>query len=209
MRTRVLNVVLLVVAGLVGGALSNVLLQGGPALAQGGAVAKEIRAERFALVDAAGKERATLTLADGEPGLHFVDSAGRPRAALRLLGGPGVAGEPGLVFLDTAGRRRAVLRLCFGGNEPELQFYDAEAGLPCATLSARDGLWLAEGAVVRAQLGIEEGELGLWLRDAAGQDRVVWGSTETENTRTGATTRFPISTITLFDETGRVSWQAP
>lgn len=49
----------------------------------------------------------------------------------------------------------------------------------------------------------------LALFDDAGEARLVLDSTATEDTRTGAATRHPISTITLYDETGGVRRQAP
>jgi len=45
--------------------------------------------------------------------------------------------------------------------------------------------------------------------DEAGKTRAALGSTEAKDTRTGATIKYPISTITLFGQAGRALWQAP
>ena len=267
MKARMLEVVLLVVSGLVGGALSNVLLRGGPALAQGGAVAKEIRAERFVLVDQADRPRAELSLLRDDPLLALIDGEGKLRAELSLvddcpklvlgteagtpqaelsvvndvprllLSVPGhhpqaelnfVDGEPILSFRDAAGEPRTWLST--EGGDPRLVLSDGSdrarmilgreavmlidtAGNPRAGLFLPEGgePWLRlSGATGDPQMSLSlVGEPKLWISDAAGQPRVILGSTETEDTRTGATIRHPISTITLFDETGRVRWQAP
>ncbi len=91
---------MLVVSGLLGGALSNWLLPGRTAWAQGEGAAKELRAERFVLVDAAGEERAALRIMEGEPGLALGDEAGQTRMSLaQLLWGL----DPSLKLYDAAG----------------------------------------------------------------------------------------------------------
>ena len=101
MKTRIANVVVLVVAGIVGGALSNAVFQGRSA--QGKGVAKEVRAERFVMVDELGVTRAELgLLKDEQPGLALYDEAGSMRAMLGLE----EDGRPVLEFYDEAGRRQ-------------------------------------------------------------------------------------------------------
>ena len=74
------------VSGLVGGAVSNLLLRGGPAMAQaGGAVQDVVRAKKFQVVDDQGKKRAALGLSDdGGPALLLYDADGKKRAGLFL-----------------------------------------------------------------------------------------------------------------------------
>lgn len=113
----------------------------------------------------------------------LVDRAGEERASLGLIDG-----DPGLALADDAGNTRTALGVI--DDMPKLGLFDddSEAG---------------------ARLFLLDGEPWLELADAAGRPRVVLGSTATEHTRTGAATRYPISTITLYDETGHVRWQAP
>jgi hypothetical protein len=48
------------------------------------------------------------------------------------------------------------------------------------------------------------------LRDPdTGLTRAVLGSTELENTKTGAVTTQPVSSLTLFDKEGKVLFRAP
>ena len=174
--------IVLAVSGLTGGVLSTWLLPGQVAWAQEGTV-KEVRAERFVLVDETGRERALLyKTIEGNPMLRLDDAAGYPAVTLGSL-----EGKPGLVLWD-AGGPRATLAV-IGGY---------------AQLSLKDPA--GQG---RVTLGASEHATGLWLSDAAGRDRVVAGSADATDTRTGAQVRSPISTITLFDETGRLKWQAP
>lgn len=165
------------------------------------------------LRDAAGTMRAALALRSDVPELQLCDTAGEPRATLGL--DPAPAGKPteaSLRFYDAEDMPRMALSLFFGS--PSLVFYDAASGFrPRMSLDLLNGaprLSLCDGTgIERATMALLDDEPGLWLRDAAYQTRAVLGPTETEDTRTGATTRYPISTITLFDQTGRVQWQAP
>ncbi len=192
MKARMPEVVLLVVAGL--------------ALAQGGAGAQEVRAERFALVDPEGKLRAALGLLDGGPAMWLYDAAWKPRAKLALAR----SGEPHLDLCDAAGQSRMTLQLIDGG--PCLVFRDAagQERVGLALLDDEPRLRLGDAAGRgRVGLSLLDDTPCLTLGDAAGRERVVLGATETEDARTGATIRHPISTITLCDETGRVQWRAP
>jgi hypothetical protein len=118
--------IVLAVSGLMGGVLSTWLLPGRAAYAQEQAAAQEIRAEKFVLVDAAGKTRAMLYLLDGRPGLVFYDEAGKPRAILEILDG-----EPVLQFASAAGKPRAAL------GAQGLTLYDA-VGMPRAAVRLSD-----------------------------------------------------------------------
>jgi hypothetical protein len=113
---------LTVVSGLVGGAASNLLVQGAPAVAQvGGAVQEVVRAKRFEVVDDQGRSRALLSvLPDGSPGLTLYDGAGKQRAGLGLL----PDGTPRLALHDAAGKQRAGLTVLPDGS-PGLALFDA------------------------------------------------------------------------------------
>jgi hypothetical protein len=106
--------VLTVVSGLLGGAGSNLLLQGGPAVAQaGGAVQEVVRAKRFEVVDDQGKRRAALGLtADGSPAFWLYDATGKTRVELHVL----PDGSTDLLLYDAAGERRAWLGLTPDGS---------------------------------------------------------------------------------------------
>lgn len=146
---------LTVVSGLLGGAASNLLLRATPALAQGPEVADEVRAQRFALVDAEGQEQAILGFNEnGEPGLVLFDQAGNNRAALVLTDG-----NPNLMLWDADVTPRASLSLSLG--QPVLALYDEEA----------------EPRAILAAMG---GDPGLQLYDGVGQVRVQVGSADTE-----------------------------
>ena len=116
-------VVLTVASGFLGGAASNLLLRGAPAMPQA-TVAKvqdKVVAKAFELVDEAGKTRATLgRLPNGSSGLLLYDAAGEMRADLSLF----FDGSPGLWLYDAAGEGRAALHLVTDGS-PALDICDA------------------------------------------------------------------------------------
>jgi len=122
---------LAVVAGLLGGVVSNQFFMGTPVFTQKTEVAEVIRAKSFEVVDEDGQARAVLTLVNGEPGLWLTDQNEKRRAVLGLLKN----GEPGLWLYDQNEKRRAQLRLLDG--EPRLQLYD-QNGKGRATLGHTD-----------------------------------------------------------------------
>jgi hypothetical protein len=69
------------------------------------------------------------------------------------------------------------------------------------------GLLFVRASKIAADLGISEGETHLTLSNDDGE--AVLGNTSTVNKRTGATTRFPVSTLTLYDVDGNVRYRAP
>lgn len=88
---------LVIVSGLVGGALSSRLLPGRPAFAE--EAGQVVTAREFRLVDEGGQVRAKLRVQkEGGPSLDFFDTEGRPHTALRLFG----KDWPVLVFMDRA-----------------------------------------------------------------------------------------------------------
>jgi len=108
---------LLFAAAAGGGAVSAVLVGGAPEAEAAGA--DQVRAQRFEVVDAAGRLRALPGVTDG-PGLTLYDAAGKERAALVVFPG----GSPGLSLFDAAGRARAMLWTNPDGT-PGLTLYDA------------------------------------------------------------------------------------
>ena len=129
------------------------------------------------------------------------------RWALVVVAAAGLAGG----LLGAGGKLLAHLGVSADGGT--LALPDAD-GNPRATLSASaDGLLLAlndADSKLRAYLGVvADGNPLFELRDASGHRRVVLGGTETQNVASGVSQKYPISTITLFGETGRVLWQAP
>lgn len=108
---------------------------------------KTARAERFELVDAAGKVRAELGLTGkGQPSLTFYDREGRGRSTLLLA----EAGGGVLMFVDEKGAVRATL------TEP--------------------GLALRDESSVRARLAVDaEAGPGLFVHDGKGRVRAGVG----------------------------------
>ena len=108
---------------------------------------KTARAERFELVDAAGKVRAELGLTGkGQPSLTFYDREGRGRSTLLLA----EAGGGVLMFVDDKGAPRATI---------------TEAGVV-----------LRDDSSVRARLAMDaEAGPGLFVHDAKGKVRAGVG----------------------------------
>ena len=138
-------IVLTVVSGFLGGAVSNLLLRGVPAAAQGGKVQDEVLARNFMLVDGAGKVRASLGLntapgfeAAVSPGLALYDAAGKWRAGLCL----GEDGSPALALYDAAGKWGPE---GWDARTPRANLGVGPDGSPGLTLNKADGevLWKA------------------------------------------------------------------
>ena len=172
--------VLTVVSGFLGGAVVNLVLRGGPAMAQaGGAVPEVVRAGRFEVVDDQGVMRAAFghlsVLWNNNPGLFLYDAAGKTRAELFL----GDHGSPGLVLSGPDGLGRAA--------------FDLEAdGSPGVT-------FIGTGAKQLARFGLEaDGSNALSLQDAAGKTRVKLGLGADGSPG-----------MALHKKDGTVAWHAP
>lgn len=99
-------VVLVVIAGLLGGAMAELLLHGTPAAAQAaGGRPSVVKATSFVLTDADGKTQATLGLEKGLPTLCIYDAAGRRGALL----GMNPAGLPNLILYGPKGKDSTVI----------------------------------------------------------------------------------------------------
>jgi hypothetical protein len=163
--------VLTVVSGFLGGAVSNLLLQGAPAMAQaGGAVQEVVRAKEFALIDDEGRTRAQLGRnSNGCFGAWVFDAAGEGRLSLTV----GPDGYPAMLLYDAAGK--AQVRL---GANPDGSSYLSvlhAAGKAQARMAVLpDGtpyLALADAAGrIRADLSLlPDGSPHFLLLDAAGK----------------------------------------
>jgi hypothetical protein len=97
-----------------------------------------LEAERFDVIDRAGKRRAALAgAANGAVGLTLYDKAGRARAILGLLSD----GTPQLGFIDRAGKPRALLgTLPSGSTSVALLEQDGTALWQAPWSSQRQGL---------------------------------------------------------------------
>lgn len=210
--------VVLFVGGVIGGAFNTWLMPGGPAWAQGNlpraedvppadpglaVVPKEVRAERFVLVDEAGRERAELAMVDEQPMLRLLDEAGVARAQFGFgdVGAEGVHFfEPELSLLDADGQKRAVVNLVAG--HPQLMLLD-EMGNILVNLAAMAPLDVSLSMYdsqsqrrmffgysgingddpeismadsvgnMRAALSLIDGGPGLFLFDETGKERVM------------------------------------
>jgi len=118
------------------------------ALALVWALAEEVRAKRFVLVDEEGRERAALEMIEDVPMLSLRNAAGNIRAALSVD-----ADETGLGLCDAAGNIRATLSV------------DADGPM----LSLAD-----ETATPRAALGVDTDGPRIVFSDAAGKP--IWGA---------------------------------
>ena len=132
--------------------------------------------------------------------IHLVDEEGRQRWVLAMS----KDGEPSLTFVNKKGWAPMAL----GINKDGLPFFNM-----VLEPNQRDGpsLILMDSRMnSRAILGLsDDGEPRLFFLDRNGQKRLALGSTEFPNPLTGLEEKRPCSSITLFDEQGKVLWSAP
>ena len=156
----------------VGGGVVALVLQAGfgalipKAEAAGDAV---VRAQRFEVLDAAGRVSARLAYSSGAPHLTLYDGSGVARTTLLIAADAGgfmlsdAAGRPqisivadaspSLQLIDSRGKMRALLGLASGGGTPSVQLFDA-------------------GETVRAGVAVDAaGKPSVQLFDAAGKMR--------------------------------------
>ena len=144
-----------------------------------------IRAERLELIDRDGRLAARL----------------RPARALdTLTGRSGVGAVLEFFGADTA---HPVLILSGGTDGGALMLTKRDD----FGLMLPRGFLFVRGSKVAANLGVEQGDTYLTLSGDGGE--AVLGNTSTTDKRTGATTRFPVSTLTLYDADGNVRYRAP
>jgi hypothetical protein len=152
--------VVLFVGGVLGGALSTWLTPGGAAWAQNSlppaypmaAVPSEVRAERFALVDATGRGRAALEIVEeGDAAFRIFDERGKPRIVVRMQ-----YDQPQILLLDEAGVQRVNLGLGWDEPGPGLTLSDS-SGRGQIELCSLDGypmFWLSRDGHGGAMLDI-------------------------------------------------------
>jgi len=225
---------LTVISGLVGGGLSDLLFRGLAArAAQATTAPKVIEAQEFRVVDGAGKPRAELGAdSNGAPYLCLLDAEGKRRAMLILfqdgrpqlsligaegmpsvLLGMGLVGGPELALCDAAGMRLVDMKVLGDGGRLWLRGANESPRVSLSGSGYCGNLWLfggdLDGRHMRVSLGGNYDGCALTISDAEGHHRAVVGCTKTVTKRTGAETKYPESTITLFKENGDVLWQAP
>ncbi len=101
-----------VVAGLIGGAMSNLLFMARSAVAQNTKQhEKLVMAEGFRLVDKNGKERGCFIMNEGEPILKFLDESGQTRLALGLMSGDQLDQASYISLFEKKGRDNIMLFL--------------------------------------------------------------------------------------------------
>jgi hypothetical protein len=165
---------------------------------------KEVRADRFVVVDENGKERAVLG-SGGKwgPSLSLLDENGECRASLNLLGG-----VPSLTVSDSL---RGVT-LYVGQDEVGLTLVDHQKRTDRAQLTlgnAGPALTLAdENGKARAVMAVIKDGPALTLYDEKGRCRATVGVAHTE-TLEGKTIAWTESSLFLWDVNGKPLWHAP
>ena len=148
-------------------------------------VQRAIRAERFELVDRDGRLAARL----------------RPAGTLDTIAGRrGVGAVLEFFGADTT---QSVLLLSGGTDGAALMLTKRDR----IGLLLPRGLLFVRGSKIAADLEVGDSDTHLTLSDEDGE--AVLGSTSAVNKRTGATSRFPVSTLTLYDADGNVRYRAP
>ena len=128
-RRNLLLVVSIIFAGLIGGALSNVLFMTGTSVAQvGKQPEKLVSAQEFRLVEASGKTRATLIAgAHGSVSLDFYDVENKSRVAISLSskGSPSIklSGGAAMELRDKNDKVRSKILMLSDGS-PSVRLYD-------------------------------------------------------------------------------------
>jgi hypothetical protein len=131
---------------------------------------------------------------------HLIDEVGRERWVLTMS----KDGEPTLTFVNRSGWAP----MAMGINKEGLPFFNMvlepnQKGGPSLIL-------MDSRMHTRALLGLsDDGEPHLSFLDHNGQERLALGGTEFPNPLTGLQEKRPSSSITLFDEQGKVLWSAP
>lgn len=122
-----------------------------------------------------------------------------------------------LHLINDAGEQRALFGLSKSDDRPSLVIFGKYSKTDpkrkaVAILSAIDddnGFLSLAGK--GGQIGLDSGEDGvnISLADKNGLRRAVMGSAETENVETGVTTKYPPSSLILYNEKAKVLWRAP
>jgi hypothetical protein len=166
---------LALIAAFAGGFAAQVVVGARPVAAQEQQAPAEVRAQAFAVVDADGRDRGRLGLAeDGGVGLTLSDAEGRRRLA---LGSPTMADPAKVRWVLSLWDQKGTYRVLIAARDD-----GAGAGL---------GVWDANGTA-RFGLGAAAEGGGFSLRDAAGVERAAMGEGPTG------------VGISALDETGQI-----
>jgi len=128
---------------------------------------REVAAEAFQLLDADGKKRGELVMAEDGPLLRLLDAEGQPRAT--LSGGKQTA----LVLYDAEGQARVSTAAM--EQESGLSIFDGE-GRPQAKVAVAGGrpaLDLFEDGKRRVAVGVARGDAAAALLSEAGQPQAM------------------------------------
>jgi hypothetical protein len=150
-------------------------------------VADVVRARRFDLVDATGATTSQWLTVDGQPGLVLGRTA-KQRSSLRPRG------------LRVTG--------AFGYTVVSGQSLGAYADESNAVLIASPVITMKRAGKPRISLSVVGGA-SVTVNDAAGRPRAVVGSHSWHDTKTGAQSNAPESSIALWDENGMALLKAP
>jgi hypothetical protein len=155
--------------------------------------AKVLQAQRFELVDSAGRVRAELGLSpEGNPALTlWSNKAGASKVHTRASLWLAKDGSPRLSLWDGDGQERAGIWLESDGY-PALRMWDSAGKLRVA-----------------AGEFMKDGSPSIILKDSAGQDRAILGVAPLETVQTGEKRTRAESSVVLFDKEGQTIWQAP
>lgn len=181
-RQYLLMVVISIVAGLIGGAVSNRMLVSRIAMAQEKQETNEITADsvyakEFRLVNDSGATLVLLSPVGGSPSLLFADDNGVPRISIGLLpdGSPGVC----LHDSDRVGR---ILMVVLPDGSPGISLRDSNEKQRIAI-----GL-------------LPDGRPSVDLSDINEAIRARLGCSDIETAKTGSVTQRPESSLVLFDK---------
>jgi hypothetical protein len=160
--------------------------------------AKTVEAERFILVDQAGKTRAGFAVArDGNIGLRLTDTAGTTRLAFEVQAN----GEPWVTLSDSQGHRRVAMVVNPDGS-PGFSLLDVaeKARLGMSASDKGAAILFGDGTgKVRASVGVApSGSASVGLADADGEMRAIL-------------IVMPDATghLRFYSKDGKVAWKAP
>ncbi len=177
----------------------------GPSLVGAAKVPAVIQAKAFQMVDDSGRVRAMLATVHNNTRLDLFDEAGKARVVLDTAGN-----TTGLHLYDEAGKGGASLETA--SNTAVLYLFDeaSKRRVRLETAGGTTGLYLNDDAQkLRVRLNTTGHITGLYLFDKARKERVILGNIDLQSTATGSAEHRSASSLVLFDEHGRVLWQAP
>jgi hypothetical protein len=163
---------------------------------------KEIRAQRFIIVDDDGIERATL---ESKAGLTRFTMLSESSSKIEMA----VGSRSGGSFLTVRGNGTHNSVGIWAIESPFIALETSSSAqillqTPRDTPDPKLGITLMR---TLASLSLTDGKPNLSMYDAAGNARNVMGYVSLENTATGTTIQTSESALTLFGKDGKVIWQ--